>query len=284
MASSKDQNKKLKTLHLISGHKWLQAWNYQDFKLVKITYLTSDTAIFRFALPDPEADPEFPLTTFILTRFKSEGWLGWFPPYRYRYYTPIVDLKTKGHFDLLLKHYPDGLTSPRLFKMQVGDMLNFRGPFVHYPIEKNMFKELGMVAAGVGIAPMMGLLNVFLNDPNETTKLTLLFSSRTTEDFYYKQEIDEYADKFPDRFKVHYTLTAAKNVPEGWSGRVGRIDDNMLRETMPAPANKDVMVFACGSEEFVAAVGGPFGLWRKQGPAKGMLGRLGYAPEQIFKF
>ena len=38
-----------------------------------------------------------------------------------------VDAETRGHFDLVVKRYPNGFLSEAMHKMNIGDTLDFRG-------------------------------------------------------------------------------------------------------------------------------------------------------------
>ena len=71
----------------------------------------------------------------------------------------------------------------------------------------------------------------------------------------------------------------------------GRIDDALARAMLPSPSEDDVFILVCGTDGFVGDMAGPIervyddaGKKTKvQGPTLGVLGRLGFRPEQVFK-
>lgn len=69
-------------------------------------------------------------------------------------YTPL-DSKTIGFFDLLIKKYPDGSLTPKLFELNIGDQISVKGPIPKLNYVKNKFKSIGMIAGGTGLAPMV---------------------------------------------------------------------------------------------------------------------------------
>ena len=75
-----------------------------------------------------------------------------------RAYTPTSGQDVVGHFDLVIKVYPNGAMTQHMDKMKVGDKLKFRGPQGHFKYERNMKRSIGMVAGGTGITPMVSAL------------------------------------------------------------------------------------------------------------------------------
>lgn len=69
------------------------------------------------------------------------------------------------------------------------------------------------------------------------------------EDILLKQELDDLAAKH-DNFNVYYVLN---NPPAGWTGGVGFVTADMIREHCPAPA-KDVKILLCGPPPMIKAM------------------------------
>lgn len=57
-----------------------------------------------------------------------------------------------------------------------------------------------------------------------------------------KDRIDNWAAKYPDKFKVYYTVDRAT---PNWKGGVGFVSDKMITDNMPKPS-KDSLVLVCG--------------------------------------
>ena len=85
-----------------------------------------------------------------------------------------------------MKVYPDGITSGYLHDLNVGDSIEVKGPFVKLKYQRNMKKSIGMVAGGTGITPMLQVIQQVLTDPEDSTKMTLIFANQTEDDILLK--------------------------------------------------------------------------------------------------
>ena len=66
----------------------------------------------------------------------------------------------------------------------------------------NQYKEIGLIAGGSGLTPMLQVAQELLNTVEDETKLSMLFANVSPADVYLKDELDELAKLFPDRFSV----------------------------------------------------------------------------------
>jgi len=185
-----------------------------------------------------------------------------------RNYTPTLVDEKAGYFDLMVKLYspgnvvmPDGRSttwadggkmSQFLKDKKAGDSLELMGPvgLVEY-LGRGMFKlpgrtteakHVGMMAGGSGITPMLQVVNASLADPGDSTKFSLIYANKTEDDILVRDLLDEAAARSKGRFKIFYTLDFA---PEGWKGFQGFITDAMIKECLPAPSLKP-LVLMCG--------------------------------------
>ena len=134
--------------------------------------LTADTAIYRFAYADAEAVSGMTVASCLLTKapigsVKEDGSRA----NVIRPYTPLSRPNVKGHLDLAVKTYEQGKMSKHIGEMKVGDTLDFKGPILKIAYKKNEFAEIGMVAGGTGITPMLQVAKRIL--PVSYTHLTL---------------------------------------------------------------------------------------------------------------
>ena len=53
---------------------------------------------------------------------------------------------------------------------------------------------------------MLQLINQVLKDPEDTTKMSLVFANQTEEDILVRRELEEAERNNPDRLKLWYTL------------------------------------------------------------------------------
>ncbi|XP_062175216.1 NADH--cytochrome b5 reductase 1-like isoform X2 [Alnus glutinosa] len=178
-----------------------------EFKLVKKTQLSHNTAKFRFALPTASSVLGLPVGQHVLCRGKdSEG------EQVVRPYTPITLDSDVGYFELVVKMYPKGKMSHHFREMQEGDCLPVKGPQGRFKYKPGQARAFGMLAGGSGITPM------------------------------FQEELDAFASKFPSRFKVYYVLNQP---PVPWNGGTGFVSKEMIQTHCPAPA-KDIQILRCG--------------------------------------
>ncbi len=71
------------------------------------------------------------------------------------------------------------------------------------------------------------MIEEVLFNPDDKTKVTLLFSNTATEDILLKDDLDKLAQKYPDRFKVHYTVSKLGDKKEktSWKGDIGYFEN-----------------------------------------------------------
>lgn len=127
-------------------------------------------------------------------------------------------------------------------ELQVGDYIGMRGPKGNFEYKTNMVKAIGMIAGGTGITPMLQIIRRVCNDPNDKTKISLIFANVTEDDILLKEELDQIAKASPESFKVHYVL---ERPPENWTGEVGLVTKEMIKNYCPGPSN-DIKLLLCG--------------------------------------
>jgi ferredoxin-NADP reductase len=133
----------------------------------------------------------------------------------------------------------------RLGSMAAGDMAYAMGPIGHFILEER-YPAL-MVAGGVGISPFRGMIR-YAADRGLAKRIALLYSARTPDEFVFRRELDEIAEAWgnPD---IVYTVTRPHDARAHWSGRTGRIDDALVRET--ATKLGDPTYYICGTPGMV---------------------------------
>jgi cytochrome-b5 reductase len=99
-----------------------------------------------------------------------------------------------------------------------------------------------MIAGGTGITPMLQIIRAVLKNPDDKTKISLIYANVSVEDILLKQELDELVTIYPGRFKVYYVLN---NSPPGWTGGVGFVSKAHIEEHMPKSSD-DIKILLCG--------------------------------------
>jgi len=249
-----------------------EAW--REFPLDKVFSVNHNTKIFRFLLQTKDARLDLPVASCIIVRGDIEGE----EEPVVRPYTPIT-YDQRGYFDLMVKNYPNGKMSSLIHSLRKGDTLEVKGPIPKIPYKANMKKEIGMIAGGTGITPMMQVLHEVLSNPRDETKLSLIFANVTEKDILLKDQFDKLAERY-ENFNVYYVL---EKPPENWEGGEGYVTKEHINKVLPPPSD-DNMIFVCGPNPMLAALSGEKLPDRSQGPLSGILKDMGYNESQVYKF
>ena len=109
-------------------------------------------------------------------------------------------------------------------------------------------KHLICIAGGSGVTPFRGFVREATRRQLET-KITILYSVRTTNDIIFNEEFRELEQQNPN-FNFFVTCTRL-HLQDPWTGRRGRIDAEWVREHIYDLAN--TIFYACGPNELVEA-------------------------------
>ncbi|CEP11415.1 hypothetical protein [Parasitella parasitica] len=249
---------------------------FVSLKLLEVQPVNHNTSLFRFALPEGQISG-LPVASCVIAKHSS----GKFLPI-IRAYTPVSNAQTTGHIDFVIKKYEDGSMTPIIHNLKPGDTLDFKGPMLKYDWEKNQKQNVGMVAGGTGITPMLQLIRRIFNreNPDKNIKVSLIYANQTEQDILLKDELDKIAQEHPDRFKVVYALDQA---PENWTGITGFVDKQAIQAHLPGPQDEDSVIFVCGPTPMVKSIAGDT-ILMAQGKFGGILKELGYSSKNVFKF
>ncbi|KAI1806355.1 NADH-cytochrome b5 reductase [Daldinia bambusicola] len=241
---------------------------FLSLELESTEAVNHNTKRLRFKLPTPDTVSGLTLTSALLTYSWPKG--STFPVVRP--YTPISSLEEPGALELLIKKYPDGKQSTYIHSLKPGDSLRFVTKIPGYNYQPNKHSEILLIAGGAGITPIYQLIRGILQNPEDHTKINLVFGVNTDADLLLRKELDEYASKFPGQFHVTYTISRPEN---GSRFRQGYVTKELLNEVAPQSGNSKV--FVCGPPPMETAL---VGSWKKSG----ILQELGYRKDQIHKF
>ncbi|KAI8322230.1 ferredoxin reductase-like protein [Martensiomyces pterosporus] len=266
--------------------------SYTPFTLLEKDALTPDTTRFRFRVNRPRFDDgQEKLADSIISAGSWAVDVKDHMVQTYRTYTPVDYLVSdvvdeekgsrSGYLDLVVKRYPHGSLSRFLHDTRVGDQVEMRGPIQTWPYRCGRYNRIYMVAGGTGIAPMYQVISQVLNDPEDTsTKISLLYGSRTEADIIYRKQLDDLAQAHGDRLKIEYIVDRGPTSV----AKVGYPDKTTLsRFTTGFAKNRDVLLI-CGPDAMLRSVSGVRPIGPGQGPLRGILGELGFGPQDVFKF
>lgn len=249
--------------------------NFTPFTLEEIYPQTHNTKIYRFALPSKDQELGLPVASCLVVKANVDG------EDVIRPYTPLSEHDEKGHFDLLVKEYPQGKMSKHIAQLQPGDQLLAKGPISKIEIKPNFKKQIGMIAGGTGLTPMYQIIHKILTDPSDKTEISLVFANVSEKDIPFKYELDSLASRHPN-FKIHY-IVDKKSSSSSWKGSEGYVTADLIKKHMPAPSD-DNLVLVCGPPGFMKLISGDKAKDYSQGPLSGLLEELGYNEKQVFKF
>jgi nitrate reductase (NAD(P)H) len=270
------ETRKRKENCALNPKKWI------DVKMIKKEIVTHDTFHFIFELPDKNLPTGIDVGQHILLGADiGENFV-------VRPYTPVKpvnDQEENGTFELVIKIYgkgknakKEGLFTSFLDTLKEGDSIKAKGPAGHIlyrgrgiiTVDASTIQitHISMIAGGTGITPMFQLLKAILTDPDDNTKIALLYSNHTEDDILLRKDLDELAEKHKDQFKVWYTVS---NPPENWKYSVGRINDNMIRKYL-YPSSSESIALICGPPAMIEHGCFP------------SLHKAGYVDENIFEF
>jgi len=203
-----------------------------------------------------------------------------------RPYTPITTDDQAGYFELLVKGYPTGVVSKYLCTLKAGDSVEVKGPFPKLPYTANMKKDIGMVAGGSGVTPMLQVIKEILKNPADKTNVTLVFCNQTPMDILVRKDIDALAASSKGQLKVLYVVDK-NETNDANIKHVGYVTSAFLSPVLPKPS-PDTLVYVCGPPPMLKAVAGDKKFEKGKPPAQGEVGgvlkELGYSEDMVFKF
>jgi cytochrome-b5 reductase len=122
--------------------------------------------------------------------------------------------------------------------------------------------------------------------------VTLLFGSRTEKDIILQDWLREQSLLHPHKLHVHHYLEhPPPSLPPALPPVMllpGRIDEEAIRKVGGGREGGREggfgMVFVCGPPPFMGGLSGEKALDKSQGPLEGVLKKLGWKEEEVYKF
>jgi len=204
-----------------------------------------------------------------------------------RKYTPVSSNLMLGKFELVIKVYrrgqpeafPDGGKMSQYFEsLKGGDTIDIQGPFGLYEYkgagvfnmrrQDRKFKNVGILAGGTGITPMLQVVMEIMRKFEDSTKVWMIFANKTEDDILVREVLELIAMQHPNRFRLHFTLD---HPPPRWIYSKGFISEDMIREHLPPPSDETV-VLMCGPPPMIEFA------------CKPNLAKVGHSKENIIEF
>jgi ferredoxin-NADP reductase len=154
----------------------------------------------------------------------------------------------RGFYEVTVKR--DGKMGTRIVDWaKAGDRLFVIPPAGRFlPVFEPPGKHLVCIAGGSGVTPFRGFVREAAR-LKHNTRITVLYSVRTTNDIIFDQEFRELEQRNPN-FNFYVTCTRLHE-KDAWPGRRGRIDAAWIKEHVHDLPN--TVFYACGPNELVEA-------------------------------
>lgn len=236
---------------------------YLTLKVREIIHETPDATTIYFEQPEPHLDykPGQFLTVIVDINGKEER----------RSYSLSTSPFVDPFPGITVKRLDGGLVSNYLNdQIRPGKKITVMKPLGNFTCEYHSKhqRHYGMIVAGSGITPVMGITkSILINEPE--SKVSLLYGSRSEEQIIFKQRLEELKQQFPGRLDITHRLSRPT---DSWSGSKGRIAGETIHnfaETLLADAPSEARFFLCGPNDLMDL-------------ATDTLQTLGVAKERIF--
>jgi len=176
----------------------------------------------------------------------------------------LTEVDEPGSLELLVKRYPNGKGSTYLHSLAPGSTVRFLAAIPGYKWVPNAFSHITLIAGGAGITPLYQLTRGILSNPEDKTKVTLIWGVSSDEDILLKEEFAELEWRFPGRFERIVTVSRPRN---GSVDKKGYVTKALLEEV----AGKEGLggkVFVCGPPALEKALLGKGGILQELGVGK----------------
>jgi ferredoxin-NADP reductase len=210
-----------------------------DMLIETATMELPDTKTLKLKWPDGY-DVEFKTGQFITVYWPDT------PNYKRPYSLSSCALD-RGFYEITVKR--EGKMGSRITDWaKVGDKMGVLPPAGKFLPVLEPNKHLICIAGGSGVTPFRG----FVREATRrklVTKITILYSVRTTNDIIFNSEFQQLESENPN-FK--FLVTCTRLAPEdAWVGRRGRIDSAFVKDLILDQAN--TVFYACGPNALVEA-------------------------------
>lgn len=175
-----------------------------DAKVVSRTDWNDHLFSLRFSCAD---FPEFKAGQFTKVGVEQEGKI-LSRPYS------IVSGPDDNELEIIAVPVEDGLLSPALHKLQIGDPLKIMSPATGFLVldEVPKSRDLWLMATGTGVGPFLSILateQVWQSYEN----IILVYGARYEQDLAYTQLIDTWSKQYADKF--HFVPVVSRESEDG---------------------------------------------------------------------
>lgn len=228
---------------------------WTQVRLVRKSKLSEDTNRYTFQLPPSSKKLGLATGQHVQIGFHFRDKLVFRP---YTPTRPILSNEEDGTFDLVVKTYfpdpgqPGGTMSNILDCLQEGEKVEVKGPSgdIRYQgngelfVDEKLFRfdRVTLILGGSGITPGYQLIAKILMTKEDTTQIRVIDANKSENDILLRQELDRFAQEYPDQFSITHVLS---HPGEKWTGEKGHVDERILHQYAFEPGEKN-MALLCG--------------------------------------
>jgi sulfhydrogenase subunit gamma (sulfur reductase) len=123
----------------------------------------------------------------------------------------------RGYFDVTVRRV--GVVTEALHRLKRGDALGIRGPYGNgFPLDKMHGNNILIVAGGLGIVPLRGLIHYILDKRKDFGEVQILLGCKTPQDVLFNDEMVHWRQ----RADIQFSCTVDRADPD-WKGNIGLI-------------------------------------------------------------
>ncbi len=164
----------------------------------------------------------------------------------YRAYSIASSPSDKTHIELFIGYVPGGKCTTYVHKhLKVGDTVQINGPYGDFCYKDDNDREMILVAAGTGIAPILSILKN-LKEQSINRKAVFYFGAKTPDDLFLVDYFKELEETLYD-FRFVPTLSRVTE-EHNWTGEKGRVY-NAIDKYLTDPENKEA--YLCGNQAMI---------------------------------
>jgi ferredoxin-NADP reductase len=214
-------------------------------KVSEVEVLTHDVKTFRFTPPGGGDIPfQYLPGQFLTMRLTVRG-----IPIR-RSYTIASSPTWRDRIEITVKREPHGVVSRFLHdELKVGDEVEVEAPNGTFVFDGSQAEGVALIAAGVGITPMMSVAR-YLTETGWPGSISLILGFRKPRDFIFREELERLTARNPN---LNISVTMSRPDGAAWSGWRGRIDGALLASAADLTRRA---VHICGPPAMMEAVKG----------------------------
>jgi len=181
---------------------------------MRVSDLVPDVRLFDFRFADPALAESFSFRPgqFVMLSLLGVGEAPFSLP---------SSSTRRGFFQLGIRR-AGNVTGYLFDNVREGDVVGIRGPLGNgFPVERFEKQDILMVAGGLGMVPLRGLLQYLIDLRDHFGRVILLYGARSPEQVLFREELESIAR----RGDAEVLLSVDNATGHPWSGRVGVVTE-----------------------------------------------------------